>query len=102
MNIHHLELFYYVAKHGGIAAAVRKMPYGIQQPAVSGQIGRLEEALGQPGEQIVQLAVSRADIALLSPEAYAVADRREFPAQVAHRGIAAGTEYFQPEFGVAC
>jgi DNA-binding transcriptional LysR family regulator len=46
MNIHHLELFYYVAKHGGIAAAVRKMPYGIQQPAVSGQIVRLEEALG--------------------------------------------------------
>jgi DNA-binding transcriptional LysR family regulator len=46
MNIHHLELFYYVAKHGGIAAAVRKMPYGIQQPAVSGQIARLEEDLG--------------------------------------------------------
>ena len=46
MNIHHLELFYYVAKHGGIAAAVRKMPYGIQQPAVSGQIATLEEALG--------------------------------------------------------
>ncbi len=46
MNIHHLELFYYVAKHGGIAAAVRKMPYGIQQPAVSGQIARLEESLG--------------------------------------------------------
>ncbi|MGI9114704.1 MAG: LysR substrate-binding domain-containing protein [Chthoniobacterales bacterium] len=46
MNIHHLELFYHVAKHGGIAAAVRKMPYGIQQPAVSGQIARLEESLG--------------------------------------------------------
>jgi DNA-binding transcriptional LysR family regulator len=46
MNIHHLELFYYCAKHGGIAAAVRRMPYGIQQPAVSGQIARLEEALG--------------------------------------------------------
>lgn len=46
MNIHHLELFYYVAKHGGIAAAVRKIPYGIQQPAVSGQISRLEESLG--------------------------------------------------------
>jgi DNA-binding transcriptional LysR family regulator len=46
MNIHHLELFYYIAKHGGIAAAVRNMPYGIQQPAVSGQIAKLEEALG--------------------------------------------------------
>src|SRR5438128_8330480 len=46
MNTHHLELFYYVAKHGGIAAAVRKMPYGIQQPVVSGQIARFEEAFG--------------------------------------------------------
>ena len=33
MNIHHLELFYYVAKFGGISEAVRNMPYGIQQPA---------------------------------------------------------------------
>ena len=46
MNIHHLELFYYVARHGGIVPAVRNMPYGIQQPAVSGQIARLEESLG--------------------------------------------------------
>ena len=46
MNIHHLELFYYVAKFEGITAAVRKMPYGIQQPAVSGQILQLERDLG--------------------------------------------------------
>jgi DNA-binding transcriptional LysR family regulator len=46
MNIHHLELFYYVARHGGISEAVRNMPYGIQQPAVSGQIAQLEEHLG--------------------------------------------------------
>jgi len=46
MNIHHLELFYYVAKHGGIGQAVRNMPYGIQQPAVSGQVIQLEEFLG--------------------------------------------------------
>src|SRR5687768_15845389 len=46
VNIHHLELFYYVAKYGGISDAVRNMPYGIQQPAVSGQIIRLEEFLG--------------------------------------------------------
>jgi DNA-binding transcriptional LysR family regulator len=46
MNIHHLELFYYVARHGGITEAVRKIPYGIQQPAVSGQISQLEEFLG--------------------------------------------------------
>src|SRR5215204_6194935 len=46
MNIHHLELFYYVAKFGGITEAVRNMPYGIQQPAISGQIIQLEEFLG--------------------------------------------------------
>ena len=46
MNIHHLELFYFVAKFEGITSAVRKMPYGIQQPAVSGQILKLEEKLG--------------------------------------------------------
>ena len=46
MNIHHLELFYFVAKYGGIAAAVRNIPYGIQQPAMSGQIAKLEESLG--------------------------------------------------------
>jgi DNA-binding transcriptional LysR family regulator len=46
MNIHHLELFYYAARHGGIAEAVRNIPYGIQQPAVSSQIAQLEEHLG--------------------------------------------------------
>jgi DNA-binding transcriptional LysR family regulator len=46
VNIHHLELFYHVVRHGGISEAVRKMPYGIQQPAVSGQILQLEEHLG--------------------------------------------------------
>jgi DNA-binding transcriptional LysR family regulator len=46
MNIHHLELFYYVARFGGITEAVRNMPYGIQQPAMSGQIIQLEEFLG--------------------------------------------------------
>jgi DNA-binding transcriptional LysR family regulator len=46
MNVHHLELFYYVGKHGGISAAVRHIPYGIQQPAVSGQMRQLEEEVG--------------------------------------------------------
>ncbi|MBX3744411.1 MAG: LysR family transcriptional regulator [Verrucomicrobiae bacterium] len=46
LNLHHLELFYYVARHRGIAGAVRHMPYGIQQPAVSGQILTLEDHLG--------------------------------------------------------
>jgi len=48
MNIHHLELFYYVAKHGGISEAARQMPYGIQQPAISGQVIQLEEFIGVP------------------------------------------------------
>ena len=46
MNVHHLELFYYVARHGGISAAVRGIPYGIQQPAVSGQMRTLEDKVG--------------------------------------------------------
>ena len=46
MNIHFLELFYYVARSGGISQAVRKMPYGIQQPAISSQVGQLEDSLG--------------------------------------------------------
>jgi DNA-binding transcriptional LysR family regulator len=46
MNVHHLELFYYVAKHKGVSAAARKIPYGIQQPAISAQILQLEDSLG--------------------------------------------------------
>ena len=45
-KIHYLELFYYVAKFRGITPAVRQMPYGIQQPAVSGQVLQLEKDLG--------------------------------------------------------
>jgi DNA-binding transcriptional LysR family regulator len=46
INIHHLELFYYVARHGGIVKACQNMPYGIQQPAVSAQLLKLEAVLG--------------------------------------------------------
>ncbi|MES2595958.1 MAG: LysR family transcriptional regulator [Verrucomicrobiota bacterium] len=46
MNIHHLELFYYVAKHQGVSAAARHIPYGIQQPAISAQIIQLEDSVG--------------------------------------------------------
>ena len=48
MNIHHLELFYYVARHGGVSAAARHIPYGIQQPAISAQVIQLEDDLGTP------------------------------------------------------
>ena len=46
-NLHHLELFYHVARHGGITAAARSMPYGIQQPAISGQISVTTWALSR-------------------------------------------------------
>lgn len=46
MNVHHLELFYFVARHKGVSAAARHMPYGIQQPAISSQILQLEDSLG--------------------------------------------------------
>ena len=46
LNIHHLELFYHVARAGGISRAVKRIPYGIQQPAVSGQVAALERAVG--------------------------------------------------------
>jgi DNA-binding transcriptional LysR family regulator len=46
-NIHHLELFYYVARYGGIGRAIPQIPYGIQQPAVSMQLRVLEDELGQ-------------------------------------------------------
>lgn len=46
LNVHHLELFYYVARAGGITPGLRLIPYGIQQPAVSSQLARLEESVG--------------------------------------------------------
>lgn len=46
LNVHHLELFYYVARAGGITPGLRLIPYGIQQPAVSSQLSRLEESIG--------------------------------------------------------
>jgi DNA-binding transcriptional LysR family regulator len=48
LNVHHLELFYYVARHKGITEASRHIPYGIQQPAISGQMSQLETAIGVP------------------------------------------------------
>lgn len=53
VNPHHLELFYYVARHGGFTAAARAIPYGIQQPAISSQVNKLQSELG------VQLFVSK-------------------------------------------
>ena len=47
MNIHHLELFYYVVRYSGVSAAARQMPYGIQQSTISAQILQLEDHLGK-------------------------------------------------------
>jgi DNA-binding transcriptional LysR family regulator len=47
VNVHHLELFFYVARHNGISAAVRHIPYGVQQPAISGQMRQLEDDVGE-------------------------------------------------------
>lgn len=66
MNVHHLELFYYVARHGGIAGAVRNIPYGIQQPAVSAQIGALEETLGVKLFQRRPFVLTRAGVELFA------------------------------------
>lgn len=46
LNVHHLELFYHVARAGGITAALQHIPYGIQQPAVSLQMSQLEDSVG--------------------------------------------------------
>jgi hypothetical protein len=47
MNVHHVvELFYYVVRFGGITRAAQNMPYGIRQPAISGQLRRFEKELG--------------------------------------------------------
>jgi hypothetical protein len=43
---HYLQLFHYVAKHGGIGEAVKHVPYGIQQPALSSQMMELEDQVG--------------------------------------------------------
>ncbi len=46
INLHHLELFYYVAEAQGISQAVKVIPYSIQQPAISQQISTLEKNIG--------------------------------------------------------
>ena len=46
VNLHHLELFYYTAKAKGISNAVKIIPYGIRQPAISQQLMKLEDEAG--------------------------------------------------------
>jgi DNA-binding transcriptional LysR family regulator len=46
LNLHHLKLFYYVAKFGGVTAAARKMPERVEPSTVSRQLAQLEKDLG--------------------------------------------------------
>jgi DNA-binding transcriptional LysR family regulator len=46
VNVRHLELFYHVVRNQGISRAVGRMPFGIQQPALSEQIKLLEDHMG--------------------------------------------------------
>src|SRR6185436_13924952 len=45
---HQLDIFYFVGLHKGIAAAAKKMPYGIQPSAISKHILDLERYFGGP------------------------------------------------------
>ena len=45
LNYHHLRYFWLVVREGSVVAAARQL--GVSQPAVSGQVGQLEKALGQ-------------------------------------------------------
>lgn len=47
-NIYHLELFYYVARYGGITLASHHNPYKVGQPNISLLMRELEETLGGP------------------------------------------------------
>ncbi len=46
INLHYLELFYYLARHRGVSEAARRMPYGLQPSTISRQVGRLEQQIG--------------------------------------------------------
>ena len=46
INLHYVELFYYLARYGGVTEAVRNMPYGIQQCTMSRQLIELEKLVG--------------------------------------------------------
>ena len=45
LNLRQLEYFFYVAKHGGFTRASRRLPFSIQQPALSIRVKALEEDL---------------------------------------------------------
>lgn len=46
INLHQLEIFYYVARHGGPTIAAQKMPYGIDPSTIRRQLRELERDTG--------------------------------------------------------
>lgn len=46
VNLHHLKLFYYVAKYGGVTKAAGKMPERVERSTISKQLSQLEKELG--------------------------------------------------------
>src|SRR5574342_238857 len=48
IQLHRLEGFFHVARHGGYTRAARAFPYPISQPGVYQQVRKLEQDLGVP------------------------------------------------------
>jgi DNA-binding transcriptional LysR family regulator len=48
IQLHRLEGFFHVARHGGYTRAARAFPYPISQPGVYQQVRKLEQDLGLP------------------------------------------------------
>jgi DNA-binding transcriptional LysR family regulator len=82
INVHHLELFYYVVKHRGVTAAARKMPYGIQQPAISGQVTQLEKSLETKLFQRRPFALTPAGAKLFSQIGPFFSELKDLPDQI--------------------
>ncbi len=101
-NIHHLELFHYVARHKGISAAARQMPYGVGQPAISEQIKLLEEHLGYalfqrtPFELSPRGAILAAHIASFFDRIEVLVDRLRSPHATQFR--IAASDFVQREY----
>jgi len=53
LNLRQLEYFYYVSKYGGFTQAARRLPFSIQQPALSVKVKALEENLGVKLYQVI-------------------------------------------------
>lgn len=73
LNLQHLEKFCHVVRYGGISAAVRHMPHGIQQPALSKAMAELECEMGAR-LTAVSVAIRAADLSVLEEGAATLTD----------------------------